>query len=632
MRIAERVRLLLTALVAGLGLVATGLTLGLPWLEPEFRLGPAIRVIMALAGASILIMAAWPGPIRSATVRRAVLLLGIAVLIYPTALSLMAAGRGGDVVAVLAAGGHVLPLTLVQLLPVLASQEATGRSRRRWLLIIVGVPIAGLVDVLLVLQGMSGGLPLATISSVLWFGSFALAPVATWTNVTGLCGARRRRAIVAALASVLPVVIIAWCLTLGAAADVRGFSEGAAMTALMVGFSLCTLGAAVLAVAVTGPENGPLLRRRVVVVLLALLLTSATSLLGVGASLAVLAAGGSGVIASLVGIALVIVLGLVAVRLYAWASRAVDPAAELAGGLAGLGPVPDGEHRQSLQQVLRRTVGDAGLVLLVRAGDGSWLDPQGVVVPALPPAAQPVAGPADCPEAVVVELAEGSATRLAGLGDCAALVRPAVLEATALQETRRADAAAAAERARLSQDLHDGLQGRLLGIALNLQLSGREVDDPAARLLVEQTVDSLRDAVDDVRALGGGRLPTTLVDGGLGPALADLVRPLAAVVDLEVPERRFAPHVEATSYFVVGEAISNAIKHGRAGSVRVRLTTATERLTIMVSDDGVGGADPRLGSGLRGLSERVAASGGMLVVRDGVPTGTVVEAVVPCGS
>ena len=201
-----------------------------------------------------------------------------------------------------------------------------------------------------------------------------------------------------------------------------------------------------------------------------------------------------------------------------------------------------------------------------------------------------------------------------------------------LRETERADAAARDERERLSQDLHDGLQGRLLGIALNLQLSGREVDDPATRLLVEQTVASLRDAVEDVRALAGGRLPATLVDEGLRPALADLVRPLATVIELEVPDTRFAPEVEAVSYFVVGEAISNAIKHGWADSVRVRLETLGDQLTIMVSDDGVGGADPRLGSGLRGLAERVSASGGVLVLHDGVPRGTVVEASLPCVS
>jgi hypothetical protein len=85
----------------------------------------------------------------------------------------------------------------------------------------------------------------------------------------------------------------------------------------------------------------------------------------------------------------------------------------------------------------------------------------------------------------------------------------------------------------------------------------------------------LRDAVEDVRALAGGRLPATLVDEGLRPALADLVRPLATVIELEVPDTRFAPEVEAVSYFVVGEAISNAIKHGWADSDRLDEDAAT---------------------------------------------------------
>ena len=143
---------------------------------------------------------------------------------------------------------------------------------------------------------------------------------------------------------------------------------------------------------------------------------------------------------------------------------------------------------------------------------------------------------------------------------------------------------------------------------------------------------SLRDAVEDVRSLAGGRLPAILVHGGLRPALSDLVRPLTTVVDLAVPDRRFAAEVEAVGYFVVGEAISNAIKHSGAARVSVQVEQVGAALMIMVSDDGVGGADPRLGSGLRGLAERVAASGGALVVRDAVPTGTVVEASLPCGS
>ena len=90
-----------------------------------------------------------------------------------------------------------------------------------------------------------------------------------------------------------------------------------------------------------------------------------------------------------------------------------------------------------------------------------------------------------------------------------------------LRETERADAAGRDEQERLGPGPARRTAERLLGIALNLQLSGRGVDDPAARLLVEQPVASLRDAVEDVRALAGRRLPATLVDEGLRPALAD---------------------------------------------------------------------------------------------------------------
>ena len=629
---AERVRLVGAAVVAGLGLVSVGLVLGLPWDEPAFRLGPLIRLIMALAGVTIMIVAARPALARVPGLQIALLLLGGTVLIYPTTLSLAAAGLGGPIVQLVGMSGHVVPLVLVQLLPVLATQIVTGRSRRAWLTVIIGVAVGALAFTIYALQEIPGAGVIGVLSSVLWLGSFVLAPVASWTGVRGTSGEIRRRAVVAGLASVVPVVIIALCITLGKAAETEGLSEDAAVTALMAGFSLSTLGSALLVSAATGPEDSVLLRRRVVVGVLQGLLVAATVLIGTGCALIGFQTGLGVSGTALLGIVVVVIFGLGAVRLFGWADRAVDPVAELRQQVAALGEVPDGEHRQSLQQVLRRVLADAGLLLLVRAADGPWVDATGATAAQLPSGAVPLAGSGPELTAVAVGCLPRTAVRIARLGDLSTLVRPAVLEATVLRETERADAAARDERERLSQDLHDGLQGRLLGIALNLQLSGREVDDPAARLLVEQTVASLRDAVEDVRALAGGRLPATLVDEGLRPALADLVRPLATVIELEVPDTRFAPEVEAVSYFVVGEAISNAIKHGWADSVRVRLETVGDQLTIMISDDGVGGADPRLGSGLRGLAERVSASGGVLVVRDGVPRGTVVEASVPCGS
>ncbi len=618
--------------VAGVGLVAVGIAIGLPWRQDDFVLGPAVRVIMALAGVAIVIIAAWPGGPRRTAVRATTALLGMTVLIYPTTLSLSAAGVGGPVVDLLASAGHIVPLVSIQLLPVLASRQVTGHSCRGWLTVIIGVAVLGVVANGMVLNGAPGSSVLAGFGTVLWLGSFAVAPVATWLGVRGTGGETRRRSIVAALSSVVPVVIIAWCMTLGAAAENQGLSMNASVTALMVGFSLGTTGTAALVISATGPEGAWLLRTPLIVRLLAVLLVAATALLATGVALGAIEAGWGAQAALLIGIALTLGVGLVSVRLHGWAARAVDPSAELAEELAALGDVADGEQRHSVQQVLRRLLTDPGIRLLVRAGDGVWVDPAGVAVDP-PTDGVRLAGTAEAARAIAVGSEPETAGRLRRLGDCSRLLDAAVLEATVQRESARADAAARTERVRLSQDLHDGLQGRLLGIALNLQLSGHDVDDPAARLLVDQTVASLRDAVDDVRSLAGGRLPSTLVEGGLRPALSALVRPLATVVDLRVSERRFAPEIEATGYFVVSEAVSNAIKHGRARRVQVRVEpTGPEQLMIMVTDDGAGGADPRLGSGLRGLAERVAASGGLLVVRDGVPNGTVVEASLPCGS
>ena len=112
---------------------------------------------------------------------------------------------------------------------------------------------------------------------------------------------------------------------------------------------------------------------------------------------------------------------------------------------------------------------------------------------------------------------------------------------------------------------------------------------------------------------------------------------MADRVELDLPTEPLGAATEATAYFVVGEAVSNALKHAGADRIRVadiRVAVATDghhRVSVCVSDDGCGGADPRLGSGLRGIAERVDAAGGVLVVHDLRP-GTAVEAVLPCGS
>lgn len=346
--------------------MAVGVAVTLPWLEPQFHVPAAIRVLMAVAGSAILIGTASaargvrldgvPATAPTTAVRVAGVLLGLTVLAYPILLSLSAANLGGEAVAVAATLGHVPPLVLVQLLPVLASSAATGRRGPARPGIVLGVAALGVTASAI---GSTDAVGWASdLGGLLWLASFALAPVICWTGVTGTTGERRRRAITAALASVLPVVIIAFCLTLGGAAETGGLSDEASVAALMVGFSLATAGTAALALAAVGDERSPLLRRRMVVVLLGALLTSAVVLLALAASLTALAAQADAVAAVLLAVGVLTLAGLAGVRLFRWAARSVDPASELADEVNALGEVATGEQRRSVEQVLRRAVAD----------------------------------------------------------------------------------------------------------------------------------------------------------------------------------------------------------------------------------------------------------------------------------
>jgi signal transduction histidine kinase len=209
------------------------------------------------------------------------------------------------------------------------------------------------------------------------------------------------------------------------------------------------------------------------------------------------------------------------------------------------------------------------------------------------------------------------------------------------------------ERRRIERNLHDGAQQRLLTLSLALHTARRQLQalgaaaDPALVATVRGASQELRLAIDELRELARGIHPAVLTDEGLGPALASLAgRTAVPVTLLAVPPGRLPRPVEATAYFVVAEALANLTKHARAASasVRVRLhhddqpagTQAGEQagrqagLLVEVRDDGVGGADPARGSGLRGLHDRVAAIGGWLSVTSPLGQGTVVQAWLPC--
>ncbi len=189
-----------------------------------------------------------------------------------------------------------------------------------------------------------------------------------------------------------------------------------------------------------------------------------------------------------------------------------------------------------------------------------------------------------------------------------------------------------AARRRLERDLHDGAQQRLVELALDLRMAQARIDTnpmEAAEFL-DAAIDSLTDATAELRELARGIHPVVLTEGGLRPALQTLVeRSRIPATVVAVPDRRFPAPVEAAAYFVVAEALTNAARYSEASSVEVRADQRDSTLRVVVSDDGRGEAD-LLGSGLRGIADRVAAVDGTLSVRSPAGRGTVVRAEIPC--
>jgi signal transduction histidine kinase len=189
-----------------------------------------------------------------------------------------------------------------------------------------------------------------------------------------------------------------------------------------------------------------------------------------------------------------------------------------------------------------------------------------------------------------------------------------------------------AERRRLERNLHDGAQQRFVSLALGLRLAeSRLVDDPAGVAeLLEQARDELALGLEELRELARGIHPAILTERGLVPAVQALA--LRATFPVEVSgllSERLAGPIEAAAYYVVSESLANVAKYASASHARVDLTPSDHRLVVEVSDDGVGGADPGKGSGLRGLSDRVEALGGGLRVSSVQGAGTTVRAELP---
>jgi len=301
--------------------------------------------------------------------------------------------------------------------------------------------------------------------------------------------------------------------------------------------------------------------------------------------------------------------------------------------------------------LVARTLGDPTAQILYAVDGSRWIDASGR--PAELPNTASVNGSAR--QSRGVALVERDGVVLAAIVHDPALDTDLVREVTAtaamaienerlhaeiraqLEEVRASRAriveAGDAERQRVERDLHDGAQQRLLSLSLALHTARRQVAEGADGEVddtLRRAAEELREAINELRELARGIHPAILTEEGLGPAVRSLAdRATLPVSILRLPSCRYPASVEATSYFVVSEALANVTKYASASHAWVSVISEPLGLEVEVGDDGVGGADPRAGSGLRGLEDRLAAIGGRLSVTSPLGEGTVVRASLP---
>jgi signal transduction histidine kinase len=205
-----------------------------------------------------------------------------------------------------------------------------------------------------------------------------------------------------------------------------------------------------------------------------------------------------------------------------------------------------------------------------------------------------------------------------------------------LRETQaRSVDMAMADRRQIERDLHDGAQQRLLalGMDLGMALEKFDTDPDAARDLVGDAHQELQRAIAELRNLARGVHPAVLTDRGLDAALSALAARSPVPVRLDVDLNGRPPaSVEATAYFIVAEALTNAARYANASHVDVRVRVVDDKLHVTVVDDGVGGAHERAGSGLAGLADRASSVEGSLQIASPVGGPTVINAELPCAS
>ena len=187
-------------------------------------------------------------------------------------------------------------------------------------------------------------------------------------------------------------------------------------------------------------------------------------------------------------------------------------------------------------------------------------------------------------------------------------------------------------RRRIERDLHDGIQQRLVSLTLDLR-AAESATSPGIRRELSGIADGLAETLDELREIARGIHPAILSEAGLRPALRALGRRSPVQVDLAIRiESRLPQPIEVAAYYVVAEALANATKHARATLVTVGAEVVDHGLRLTIHDDGTGGADPTAGTGLVGLTDRVEALGGTLVIASPPGRGTTLTVDLPLDS
>jgi signal transduction histidine kinase len=298
---------------------------------------------------------------------------------------------------------------------------------------------------------------------------------------------------------------------------------------------------------------------------------------------------------------------------------------------------------EGLEVALRRALKDPTLDIAYWVPDaGTYVDLHGhttepaagggrLVVPVNTSAGQPLAV-VQCDQAL---------DRYGMLVDAAVSVSGMALENARLQAKVRAQLeqvrlsrqrivqAGVAERRRIERDLHDGAQQRLLALAARLGSAHAQPLGPATLDAIERARLEVLITLAELRDLAHGILPAVLTQAGLAPAVETITCGLPLPVNLRIPGQRMDAAVEVTAYFVISEALSNVVKHADARTATVHVDLEAAAVTVNVSDDGHGGADPT-GPGLAGLADRLGALGGQLTITSPVNRGTQLTARIPC--